>query len=311
MFPVLNKRGIGIVEILLAAGLIAGVALMTFQLTKVNLGMGTNLRRFFQVDNYKSQLVAALRNNDALQYTATNNNMPCLTTHHGCVSSLASGVSVSLKIYSQNNQLLSDPDNGTFGFDESGAVCNTFGSTSACKYRYVTTVKNICSGTCMNPQFVVIGSLKTSDTSLAPNSATAYGSFEVYIGDLSMTNEAYCLAAGGTFSSGQCQLPYGKDCPTGQRVVGLNPDTNTIQCEPLFSGAPWDCGAGRMLKGFHADGTPTCIAITCPSTSRPPCYDFPYLCTATEAPIYDYSTDGGGGGGGGGGGCGGAGGCGS
>lgn len=299
------------VEVLMAAAIVGGISLTTFQLIQSNFSLSSQTRRFSRVENFKNQLIGALRNNDSLNYTGTNNNITCLYKISGdCFSSVAPGSTSPLRIYSQSNQLLTNPSSPTFGFDESGAVCNTFGSNTSCKYQYVTTIKSICSGACRHPQYLVTGTLNVSGAKSGLDNATSFATFRVYIGDLTMSSEAYCGAAGGKFSSGQCQMPFGMDCPPAQRATGINPENNTVICKPIFQGAPWGCGSGQMLKGFRADGSPMCIAINCPMTFRPPCYDFPELCTDTPAPPIDAS--GGAGGGGGGGGCGGAGGgCGS
>lgn len=245
------QRGFSLVEVLIAAGLIAmgimGLSTVVIDISKTNqqlelVRMAFSARtQFAKLIQSESVWQRAIAQNDAAAM------MQCLDKKAklACTpSSTAAGY--SFKLYDDSGNELT-PD-GIFQYDLFWRpVCPP-----------VTTP-------CKNPIVQVQGNLRLK-TSSAPirDGAINFAQYklDLYRGASESTIEVACLSLGGTYdpTTNTCRSVYsGKSCPPRQVVKSLDPNGNLV-CGYLFEGS---CNVGYVLAGFNTDGSIRCVPKSC------------------------------------------------
>jgi Tfp pilus assembly protein PilV len=174
-----SRRGMGLVEIMITASIIAVIA----------LGLATLFKDVFTVQNrsnlgatanqLKNLMEAAIKDGKAWGHTVTANaSLTCLdnTNSTQCTSGAAI-TGIDLK-QSDSTTLLNN-SSAANGFTTGGAACNSWsaGGNNACPFSYDITVRLTCmsGATCKNPNVRVEAVMKFSPLDQEMKSAIATG----------------------------------------------------------------------------------------------------------------------------------------
>ena len=154
-----SRRGMGLVEILITASIVAIIA----------LGMATLFKDVFTVQNranvgasagqLKSLIKAAIEDGKAWGNTvAANSSLICLNPNDATVCTSGAAIT-GISLRQSDNTVLLDDSNSANGFTSGGAPCSGWNSTgnNACPITYDLTVRFECVSppTCKNPTVTV------------------------------------------------------------------------------------------------------------------------------------------------------------
>lgn len=167
-----NEAGFSLIELVVAAGLMGGLAYAATHLFQNQLKNGTQLNVIAQADTIRHNLVSALNNDAAWANTVrANPSLSCLAPLYAEAPGEASceaGMEPVSGIQVRN----AGPDGGTViydggpavnGFTATGAPCAKFlpAGSDACPFRVNLTLEILCSGAdCASPQVKIRHELK-------------------------------------------------------------------------------------------------------------------------------------------------------
>lgn len=273
-----SKKGFTIVELLLAAGIVA--AMMGGVATYVKLSSDTKrkLDTGLALSGIKENMIRTMNSGAAWTVmVAENPSLACLKVGSpGC----ADGTTGPIAVYDSSGKMISGVQQ-TSGFDRSGEPCNTYnpaGSTTGCVFRYNVRWTAMCSFTpCLDPQIRVTGELEYSPTDPKHKNEvdSKRYSFNFFRSETVMNSlEAVCVSIGGTFNAGtnSCQLPWSNfTCPQGTVIRGLNAG-NQPNC--YYPSAVACDSSTTILRAVDSGGLATvanqgCQPLTCTGDMAP------------------------------------------
>lgn len=259
------------VEALVAIGIAGAGVLGLTTIAALNAKSQKTLNSTLRMEELRERITDVIRDPASWATTVQNSaNLNCLKTASDCRALSNPAQPNAIRIFSADGtQLTDDGSNPRFGFDLDGKPCSAFSNSgnADCPFRVNVTWTAICDPNpvlpCMSPgarlQGTIVFNPGGSDN---PNLNQNLRSFNLTVGKMFSLYMA-CKAVSGNFdpATSTCRLNMvGKSCPSGQVVVGIEPDTHIMICGPLWTGS---CPGGRVLQGVNGGGAPTCIAVQC------------------------------------------------
>lgn len=243
MTAIRNKKGFSLIGILVAACLLAVVLNGTLSLAQISLKQQTQSNLTFAADQIRRNLIQYVQNSNAWQNTLNdpaNTSLACLKASASCT-----GAGGAFRVRDAQNNIVYDPLTSTaVGFAGSGSPCNTFSASGneACPLRMELSWQPVCSGTCVNPQVKLKGTMtyapQAPQTKFAFNalnysfeilqSASASGAF-LQSGNLSTSGSA-CSSLPSIAGRNTWIYEGVVSCPTGYLAVSASAD-----CEAGFT----------------------------------------------------------------------------
>lgn len=259
-----NKRNSGftLIETMMAVGLIA--VIMVSLLTVMNVmskrnGETTNSSWAYDL---RLEVTNAINSKKAFDENTmnANSNLSCIRNDTDCTGQ--GGPILLMDAGGVPLRLVAAPGNTTQGITRRGDVCNTFGTSPDCPYRYEVSWTPICATGngpgCKDPQVQInsrmllspvasAGSFRVDNFSLRVN--------RIEKGTIDMAK--ICGALGGGMSGARCNLPIGNPCadPAKPYLIGYTA-AGTPRCG---SEVAKRCPIGGVLNSLNADGTYTCV----------------------------------------------------
>lgn len=238
---ILNKKGMSLVEVLVAAGLMAIVALgMGGVITSMNKEQN-NQTRLATMRELKTRFQNIITDQNAWNKTIQMNGgagqpMQCLLEHTSCTP----GSAFDLTLYEPSGTAFFIPPPyatspvaaGSRGFTDKGVPCNTFdgAGNDACPISYKVIWEPLCTAPCRNPLVRVTARLLYSPTGATQTTAFSLGTgaitnneagagkYDVVMKRSSTTvNRSFALAIRVTSAGGAVG---GGDCPNSFTVRG-------------------------------------------------------------------------------------------
>ena len=260
-----NRRGLSVIEILVALGIGAVVIGSTVTVMGVISKRTSETQNWDWLYDLRFAINSSVMNDKAFQYTVAdpaNSSMQCLVNHTDCQN--LRGVHSEIRLRDIGNNVIDHiayPGVATQGVQNNGLNCQTFGSSPTCALRYSITWTPLCdrpTGACLNPQVQVKGQLQVSSLASSTASKIRPVVFNLLMNRLesAATPSQICGMMGGSMNGSNCQVMPTAQCPVGQYLKGYNSVNQPI----CVSMAQTTCPSGGILQSINADGTFTCIS---------------------------------------------------
>lgn len=252
-----NSLGFSLIEIVLALGLGAIIALFGLQLIKVTKDMDASNSSTHNIDGARLLISNTLKNKLAMRNTinaaANAATFACVKNNTDCAASGGPFI-----LYDSNNlpvPIVAAPASAD-GFTYGGSACNSYSvaGSDSCPLRYdvVWTPRCPSAGPCTNPVLEFNAALSHSPGGKREITIRNLKVYDVHYSTVSNTLSSYdaCMKAGGELNgvTGKCDLLVTKplDCPPNYWIVGFLAD-HTPHCEPING---FSCPMGQVLLGF-------------------------------------------------------------
>lgn len=267
-------------EVLAAAGIVSlallgsGYALQSVAKTQKKAAA------LLAIENVRNNIQQAIKDDNAWKNTLTNpaneGMFDCTIEGTPCIESEQP---LSFSLFDSVNKAIATPSN-TSGFNISSEVCNQFGTSDDCKWRFDLTWKPVCppAGPCTTSLVEVIAKLQRSEMD-TKDFVINTNRYQVRVMRSASTSEIadLCAMMGGSLetASNLClfETPDEISCDAytnpgvGRRIlVGLDSAGNAI-CRNLFELGAVPCAS--FARGFTGTAVLNCIAPavagrTCP-----------------------------------------------
>jgi hypothetical protein len=237
-----NARGFGLLETMIAVGILGGVLAMSTMMIQSSLSARGTAGLLIRMQTSRSTVLATLQNDQS--WTATvqklnNGSLKCLRDQTDCTA--AGGV---FALYDSGGGLIYDSLTGNTGFSPQGILCTTFNPSPAdplCPVHLALVWEPVCppapaAGPCLNPEVRITGKFQFSGghelTSI--NAGLLNFSF--------LRQKIYCPAAGVPFTL----TTYAGPIVTGVNNVTASIATQTYPVGSAISSVVETCGTASM-----------------------------------------------------------------
>jgi len=265
MFKTNSQAGFTLTEIVIVAGLIGVV---TLSLTTV---MNIMSKRQGEIENsswaydLRFEVTNAINSKKAFEtYTMTSNpNLACVVNNTDC-----SGQGGLIRLMDTGGnplRLVAAPGNPNQGINRRGDVCNTYGASPDCPFRYEVSWTPICpsSGGCKDPQVQLNSRMLISPVASNISNTFRGGNFDLRVNRVekgSMDVAKICGSLGGHMEGVKCVMKIQDPCPDPAKpfIIGYNSD-GSPRC--AMEATDKHCPPGGVITSISgANGNYECMS---------------------------------------------------
>ncbi|MFP5519243.1 MAG: type II secretion system protein [Bdellovibrionia bacterium] len=265
-----NRRGMTLIEVLLAVGVASILMAGGFYLMTSGQKMNVKAEALFWLTDLRSNIIKTLKNSDGFKAVALNAANPALSCLKEKIENPVAKVNcqdqlgfINIVVDSQGKELVNTV-NANSGFNLKGLPCGEFSETDPndnCPFRYELQWRAVCSNEgCSSPDSVIEGRLKVAlkrkDMAINP-SLHAFNIFIPSEGEKNITTCEQSLLGQFNEATQMCQLNLTRGCPAGQYVIGFRSDgrPNCASVNPVKGG----CTGKKRLRGVDGAGNAICV----------------------------------------------------
>lgn len=256
-----GSLGFSLIEVVIGLGLVTVIMASLVSVLNVMSKKSGEIENSSWAYDLRFEVTNAVNNRKAFEtYTmAANPSFACVTNKTDCA-----GQGGAILLMDAGGKIIPQvavPGNSMQGLTGKGKVCNTYGATPECVYRYEASWTPICgTGDCKGPQVQINTRMLVSP--LAKANAIKVDNFSLRVNLIEkgvMDLAKICITLGGTVIGTKCVLKVANPCAdaTHPFLLGYTSD-GTPRCG--YESGNTRCPAGGVLTSLNADGTYTCAA---------------------------------------------------
>lgn len=258
-----RQSGFTLTEMAVGLGLVAVVMMSLMSVMNIMSKRQSEIENSSWAYDLRFEVTNALNNKKAFDtYTmAANANLSCITNDTDC--SGQGGAIRIMDIAGNPVRLVATPGNPTEGITRRGTVCNTYGTSPDCPFRYEASWTPICAaggGGCKDPQVQINTRLLVSPVAgnLGSFRADNYNLRVNRVEKGTMDVAKVCGSLGGYMSGAKCIMKVQTPCPDPAKpyLIGYTSD-GAPRC--AFEATNKRCPAGGVLTAINSNGTYTCM----------------------------------------------------
>lgn len=263
MNKTIRQAGFTLTEMAVGIGLVAVVVMSLSTVMNIMSKRQGEIENSSWAYDLRFEVTNAINNKTAFEtFTmAANPNLSCVTNDTDC-----SGQGGPIRLMDTGGspiRLVATPGNPTEGITRRGTVCNTFGASPDCPFRYEASWTPICAaggGGCRDPQVQINTRLLVSPVAgnLGSFRADNYNLRVNRVEKGTMDIAKICGSLGGYMSGARCIMTIQNPCadPARPYLIGYTSD-GTPRC--AFEATDKRCPDGGVFTAINADGTYTCM----------------------------------------------------
>lgn len=262
MKQITNQSGFSLTEMAVGLGLVAVVMMSLMTVMNIMSKRQGEIENSSWAYDLRFEVTNAINNKTAFDtYTmGANPNLSCISSDTDCTGQ--GGPIRIMDISGAPIRLVATPGNPTQGITRRGDVCNTYGTSPDCPFRYEASWTPICAsgGGCKDPQVQINTQLLVSP--VAGNIGTFRpDNFNLRVNRVekgTMDVAKICGSLGGYMSGAKCIMKIQNPCadPARPYLIGYTSD-GTPRC--AFEATNKRCPAGGVLTAINSNGTYDCM----------------------------------------------------